>query len=88
MTILALAALALGVAAPAITLHYLHRLPYAPACPYCREVTQPGSGATVVDRAWARIAATAVRRCGRCGWSGRMRWRLAPGRTRADGPVR
>ena len=56
--------------------HYLARLPYAPACPACRAVTAGRMRPRALDRllAWCGAAA---RDCPRCGWSGRMRWRLA-----------
>ena len=57
--------------------HYVHRLPYAPECPCCRAVTAQSAAHGWIDRACALLAATPVRHCARCGWAGRMRWRLA-----------
>jgi hypothetical protein len=62
--------------------HYLHRLPYAPECPHCHAVTGQAAAHGVVDRACALLTATPVRHCARCGWAGRMRWRLAHERVR------
>ena len=55
---------------------YLSTLPYAPECPDCRCVTSQPQRTSPMDRLLARGGA-AARRCPRCGWSGRMRWRLA-----------
>jgi hypothetical protein len=68
------------VAAPALAALYLARLPYAPECPCCRAVTTPPQGRGVLDRLGLLAAATPVRSCARCGWAGRMRWKLAPQR--------
>jgi hypothetical protein len=65
------------VATPSVISHYLGRLPYAPECPCCRAVTSQGTPHGTIDRLWAVLAATPVRTCARCGWSGRMRWRPA-----------
>ncbi|HEX8904760.1 MAG TPA: hypothetical protein VF771_07965 [Longimicrobiaceae bacterium] len=62
--------------------HYVHRLPYAPECPHCRAVTAQAPAHGPVDRVCALLAATPVRHCARCGWTGRMRWRLAHERVR------
>ena len=73
-----MAVAAVALAAPAAMMHYLNRLPYAPECPHCRAVTaQRAGGPGPWDRLWSGIAATPVRRCTRCGWQGRMRWRWA-----------
>ena len=72
-----------ALAAPGILLHYLSRLPDAPACPACRAVTcEAVSRVTPVlgDRLWAVLDATPPRNCTECGWRGRMRWRWAPER--------
>jgi hypothetical protein len=62
----------------------LGRLPYAPDCPRCHAVTAQAASHGLLDRACALVDATPVRTCTRCGWAGRMRWRLAheraPGR--------
>jgi hypothetical protein len=70
------------MAAPWVLTHYVGHLPYAPECPHCSSVTgqRPAYGA--VDRAYEALTASAVRTCTRCGWAGRMRWRLAPERVR------
>lgn len=70
---------AIALAAPVLALHYLIRLPEAPACPSCQRITtqderRRGLGA---DRVLAVVWATQVRRCTACGWVGRMRWRWA-----------
>ena len=71
-------AFALALFAPWGALHYLSRLPYAPECPRCRAVTgQPPAPAGALDRLFGLLSATPVRDCARCGWAGRMRWRLA-----------
>jgi hypothetical protein len=80
--------LAAGVLAmgPWLLASYLGRLPYAPECPQCRAVTGQHPAHTVLDRACALLSATPVRHCARCGWAGRMRWRVAS--EHARGPHR
>ncbi|HET8654854.1 MAG TPA: hypothetical protein VFL93_05030 [Longimicrobiaceae bacterium] len=72
--------LALVLGLRAITL-YVQHLPEAPLCPCCRAVTRE----IACDVIWLRLlptfTATSYSECGRCGWSGRMRWRWA-----ADSP--
>ena len=71
------------MAVPWVLTRYLGRLPYAPECPHCHTVTtgqRPARGA--FERAYEALTASAVRSCTRCGWAGRMRWRLAPERVR------
>ena len=63
--------------------HHLSALPYAPECPTCRCVTAQPSRLSPLDRVLARGGAD-VRHCPRCGWTGRMRWRLATERVRRD----
>lgn len=76
------AVLAVCLIASYVAVRYVAALPDAPVCPACRAVTgQPGR-TTGLDRALARLGG-AARECPRCGWAGRMRWRLAP--QRADG---
>ena len=72
--------LAAVAAAPWVVARHLGRLPYAPECPHCRSVTgqRPAHGA--FERAYGALTASTVRSCARCGWAGRMRWRLAPER--------
>jgi hypothetical protein len=60
---------------------HLSALPYAPECPACRGVTSHPVRLSRMDRVLARGGADA-RHCPRCGWSGRMRWRLAEERVR------
>jgi hypothetical protein len=74
---LACALAALMLAAQYVAVHYLARLPEAPACPDCHAVTRAHGPATALDRLCALAYATPVRLCARCGWAGRMRWRLA-----------
>ena len=61
----------------------LTSLPYAPECPTCRGVTTHRVRLSRMDRLLARGGAD-NRLCPRCGWSGRMRWRLAAERARRD----
>ena len=75
-------ALTLAVALPLAAHHYLARLPYAPECPHCRAVTGQPAHAGLFDRLAGLLAATPKRTCARCGWAGRMRWRLATERAR------
>jgi hypothetical protein len=71
------AVLAVALIASYVAVRYVAALPEAPVCPTCRAVTgQPGR-TTGLDRALARLGG-AARECPRCGWAGRMRWRLAP----------
>ena len=53
------------------------RLPEAPQCPRCRQVTADTPGS---DRLRALVAVAPLRHCTACGWSGRMRWRPAVSR--------
>lgn len=80
MGVIWLAALVVALAAPFLLIHYLQRLPFAPACPHCRGVTVEGGAMATMDRLCAAVAHVGVRACRRCGWQGRMRWRLAPER--------
>jgi hypothetical protein len=57
--------------------NYLWSLPYAPECPACKCVTSQPARTSRVDSLLARRASVSARHCPRCGWSGRMRWRLA-----------
>jgi hypothetical protein len=63
--------------------HQLASLPYAPECPACRGVTSHGVRLSRMDRLLARSGAD-LRHCARCGWNGRMRWRLAEERVRRE----
>lgn len=75
---------ALSLAASAYTVVHLAHLPVAPACPECRSVTGHRLRITALDRLFGAFANAAARECPRCGWSGRMRWRLALRRTPAE----
>jgi hypothetical protein len=57
--------------------YHLSALPYAPECPACRGVTAHAARLSRMDRVLARCGGADARHCPRCGWSGRMRWRLA-----------
>jgi hypothetical protein len=82
MTVVLVLLFLLALAVPWTASHYLARLPYAPECPCCRPVTSPPSRVGWIDRVCAVLSATPVRSCARCGWAGRMRWRLAVERAR------
>ncbi len=83
-----LTGLALALAAPVFIVQYLARLPYAPECPACRQMTQRQQASERwLDRACASVGATAARCCKRCGWRGRMRWRFAAQRAGTGGPL-
>jgi len=85
MLLVSVLVLAIGFAVtPWVLWHYVERLPYAPECPHCRTVTAQTAARGVVDRLCAAWAATPVRSCTRCGWAGRMRWRLAHERARGQ----
>jgi hypothetical protein len=71
------------LAASGYAAHQLTSLPYAPECPECRGVTSQRMRLSRVDRVLARGGADA-RHCPRCGWTGRMRWRLAAERARRE----
>jgi hypothetical protein len=73
--------LVLLLGAVTLAAHHLNALPYAPECPTCRCVTGQSTRLSRLDRMLARGGAD-VRLCPRCGWSGRMRWRLAAERVR------
>lgn len=62
--------------------HHLAHLPYAPECPTCRAMTAHPVRTSRMDRVLARCGGADPRRCPRCGWTGRMRWRLAAERAR------
>jgi hypothetical protein len=78
---LLLSLLVLALGASLYAAQYLVALPFAPECPACRGVTAHPPRTSALDRLLARGGADA-RRCPRCGWSGRMRWRLAAERVR------
>jgi hypothetical protein len=81
-----LLALAFGVVfalLPALRM-FAGRLPIAPACPDCRAVTCESGGILLLDRALTYVSMTSSRACTRCGWHGRMRWRLAADRAGKD----
>jgi hypothetical protein len=70
------------MAVPWVLARYLGQLPYAPECPHCSTVTGQRPAQGTFERAYEALTASAVRTCTRCGWAGRMRWRLAPERVR------
>jgi hypothetical protein len=75
--IFGLALLLVMLAAPVLIDRYVRHLPVAPACPTCACVARQ---AQVGPRLMAWIPAfgrTFLAECGRCGWRGRMRWKLA-----------
>jgi len=69
--------IAAAVAVTVYAMHHLAHLPYAPDCPACRGVTSQPARTSRLDRFLSRCGGAAPRRCSRCGWTGRMRWRLA-----------
>lgn len=73
-------AAAVAFAVPLVAAWYLSHLPDAPHCPACRAVTAERLRPSSLDRWLARLGGADLRTCPRCGWIGRMRWRLAPGR--------
>jgi hypothetical protein len=75
---------ALVLLVPVLVRHYLEHLPFAPHCPACHALTSPASAHAVPARLIPAFAQTVVRRCARCGWKGRMRWRWAPGPARGS----
>ncbi len=85
MSVIWLAAFVVALAAPLLLFHYLHRLPFAPTCPQCRGVTSEGARMAAMDRLCGAVAHVGMRSCRRCGWQGRMRWRLAPEYSRRSG---
>jgi hypothetical protein len=87
-TVVLLAVVMLAVGAPFAVAQYLTRLPWAPSCPHCRAVTAQSGGGSTLDRVWVALATTPVRRCTRCGWQGRMRWRWATQRAHPGGQRR
>ena len=88
MSVIWLSAFVVALAAPFLLIHYLHRLPFAPACPQCRGVTVEGTLMVAMDRLYSAVAHVGVRSCRRCGWQGRMRWRLAPEHSHRSGRTR
>jgi hypothetical protein len=77
MSLAFLAVLFAAMVAPMLMVHRAQHLPYAPDCPRCRTMTYGVPRLAALDRLWALVVHTTVRRCGACGWSGRMRWRWA-----------
>jgi hypothetical protein len=82
VTISVTAVVLLLMAASYLAVHYLVGLPYAPECPTCKCVTSQRMRAGRLDRLFAHLGGADARHCPRCGWSGRMRWRLATERVR------
>jgi hypothetical protein len=81
---LVLAAMLLTMAASYLAVQYVVSLPFAPECPTCKCVTAQPIRPRLVDRVFA-VGGADVRHCPRCGWTGRMRWRLAAERVRGNG---
>jgi hypothetical protein len=77
MVVLTAMMMAVLLGASYLAAQYLWSLPYAPECPACKCVTGQTTRTSRVDRLLARRASVSARHCPRCGWSGRMRWRLA-----------
>jgi hypothetical protein len=77
-----------ALAAPFWLAHYLNRLPFAPECPQCKGVTSEEGRPALLDRLHTPLAGAPVRRCHRCGWQGRMRWRWAHQHARHRGARR
>ncbi len=73
-----------SIALSAVAVAHLAHLPVAPQCPDCRTLTGQSTRTTTLDRFFGQMANAAARECPRCGWSGRMRWRLAVRRTRSE----
>lgn len=69
--------LAVAMLLPGAVAQYLARLPYAPDCPRCQSMTGQRTVPGTFDWLYGLLLATPVRMCRRCGWTGRMRWRLA-----------
>lgn len=82
---LTMAMLLVSLAMGTLLAHYVSRLPYAPECPACKGITSEAPNNRLADRLCALLAHSSVRRCPRCGWSGRMRWRWAAGGVRRSG---
>jgi hypothetical protein len=74
--------IAVLLAASLYGVHQLSALPYAPECPACRGVTGRVLRLSRMDRVIAACGGADPRQCPRCGWHGRMRWRLATARAR------
>lgn len=72
------------LAGSAYAVHQLSSLPYAPSCPTCRGMTTRSVRLSRMDRMFATCGGADARLCPRCGWQGRMRWRLATQRVRRD----
>ncbi len=77
MTVIVVLLAVLSAAAAWGLSHYFGRLPVAPQCPCCRTVTDRRTSAGSLDLLLARLGGAAFRECRRCGWAGRMRWRVA-----------
>jgi hypothetical protein len=78
--LLALTLIAAAFAAPFLIDLYLRRLPIAPACPSCAAVARQAAlqRLQVSVSPWIpAFGRTFVAECVRCGWKGRMRWKLA-----------
>jgi hypothetical protein len=69
---------ALLIATPLLVDRFLRALPIAPACPTCRSVVSEVGLHFTLEAVIPAMSRTFVGECARCGWRGRMRWRLAP----------
>jgi len=81
-TIVVTMAVMLLLGASWLAVQYLVSLPWAPECPTCKCVTSRPARTGRLDRLFAQLGGAELRQCTRCGWSGRMRWRLAAERVR------
>ncbi|MBA4156306.1 MAG: hypothetical protein H0X65_02395 [Gemmatimonadetes bacterium] len=63
---------------PSVIQRYVRQLPDAPLCPGCRALTAERGETELTAVLLPMLAATVICECARCGWSGRMRLRLAP----------
>ena len=77
MAVFALVLLVMAMLFPWMLARWVGRLPWAPECPHCRAVTGQRPADDRLEDLYARLTATAAHTCTRCGWAGRMRWRLA-----------
>jgi hypothetical protein len=78
------AATAAAVVATLWAVVHLTHLPVAPRCPDCRATTRENAATTTLDRLFGEVGHASARECTRCGWAGRMRWRLAVRRTAGE----
>ena len=79
MDIWSVALLTALLAAPLLIDRYLRTLPVAPACPTCRSIARERRTSSIADII-PFLSRTFAAECIRCGWHGRMRWKLAGGK--------